>query len=89
MGGLQGADIDTQDVPPHGNLLTISYIDLDPLNTVMGIETIDRVYVIDGSGNGEVDVVDVVALPEPGAMQAIAFGIIALGIIGRRSRSRS
>ena len=66
MGGLEGADLDTLDVPPHENLLTVTYLDLDALNSVMGIETIDWVYVIDGSGNGEVDIVEVVTL-SPGA----------------------
>ncbi|MDE0886300.1 MAG: hypothetical protein OSB70_12300 [Myxococcota bacterium] len=86
MGGLEGADLDTLDVPPHENLLTVTYLDLDALNTVMGIETIDRVYVIDGSGRGEVDIVEVVALPEPGAGLALSLGALILASLERRKR---
>jgi len=89
MGGLEGADLDTLDVPPYENLLTLVYLDLDALNSVMGIETIDKVYVIDGSGSGEVDIVEVVALPEPGASQALSLGALALGMLGRRKQRRT
>jgi hypothetical protein len=88
MGGLEGADIDSLDVPPHGNLLSIIYVDLDLLNTLMGVETIDRVYVIDGSGNGEVDILDVIQLPEPGFGASLASGTLGLAFFARR-RSRT
>ncbi|MBW2387514.1 MAG: hypothetical protein JRG89_03680 [Deltaproteobacteria bacterium] len=74
-GGREGADIDTLDVPPHGNLMGIIYVDLDPLDTVLGVESIDRLYVVDGSGNGEVDVIEV-----------IGAGILTLCARRRRGR---
>ena len=88
-GGLEGADIDSLDVPPHGNLLSVIYVDLEHLNTLMGVETIDRVYAIDGSGNGEVDIIDVFQLPEPGSGVSLLSGALGLAFFARRRfRSR-
>ncbi len=66
-GGRQGADIDTLDVP-GSNLATLIYLDLDNLHDVMGIRSIERIFVVDGSGGGEVDVIEVFSLniDEPG-----------------------
>ncbi|MDG2335865.1 MAG: hypothetical protein P8Q97_16760 [Myxococcota bacterium] len=86
MGGLEGADLDTLNVPPYENLLTVTYLDLDALNSVMGVETIDRVYVIDGSGSGEVDIVEIVALPEPGTGLALSLGVLLLASLERRKQ---
>jgi hypothetical protein len=58
-GGLEGADIDTLDVPPGGDAQTVvMLIDLDPLESVLGVETITHLWVIDGSGGGEVDILE-------------------------------
>lgn len=83
-GGFEGADIDTLDVPPHGNLLTISLVDLDPLYDVLGAETITRVFVVDGSGNGEIDVLDVITLPEPSPALALPAAVAFLVWLARR-----
>ena len=61
-GGLQGADIDTLDVPPHGNQTVIILIDLDPLDTVLGCETITTLYLIDAGTSGTVNVIEGFAL---------------------------
>lgn len=68
-GGLQGADIDGVDVPPGNNIATITYLDLDNLHTVMGIRTIEAIYIIDGNGGGELDVAEVFSL-NPSALPA-------------------
>lgn len=83
-GGLEGADIDTLDVPPGSNQTVIIYLDLDPLDTVLGAETITRLFVVDGSGNGEVDIMDVIALPEPNMMVMLPTALAFLLILGRR-----
>jgi hypothetical protein len=96
MGGLEGADVDTLDVPPHANQTVVALVDLDPLDTVLGVETIDRVYAIDGSGNGSVDLVEVFSLavdgatvvPEPGrAVGALAEGAALALLAGLRRRT--
>ena len=84
MGGLEGADIDSLDVPPYGNLFSVIYVDLENLNSLMGVQSIDRVYVIDGSGNGEVDVMDVFQLPEPGSGVSLLSGALGLAFFARQ-----
>jgi hypothetical protein len=69
-GGLQGADIDTLDVPPHNNETAIIYFDLDNLDTVLGARTISEIFVIDSSGTpADVNIVEVFSLnvlvPQP------------------------
>lgn len=83
-GGREGADIDTLDVPPHGNLMNVIFVDLDPLNTVLGVESIDQVIVVDGSGSGEVDIVDVIKLPEPDLASSLVVCAGFLALCGRR-----
>ncbi len=61
-GGLEGADIDSVDVPPHNNQTTIIYIDLEPLSTVIGCETITRLFVIDGNGGSAINVIEAFSL---------------------------
>jgi len=85
-GGLAGADVDTLDVAPHGNLMAIVYVDLDNLDSVLGVETIDRLFVIDGSGSGELDVVDVVTLPEPAAALSLCVGWGFLALCNKRRK---
>jgi hypothetical protein len=69
-GGLQGADIDTLDVPPHNNETVIIYFDLDNLDTVLGARTINEIFIIDSSGTpAAVNIMEVFALsvlvPQP------------------------
>ncbi|MFQ5415418.1 MAG: hypothetical protein ACE5FL_00070 [Myxococcota bacterium] len=97
MGGLQGADVDTLDVPPHSNLTDIVYVDLDPLDSQLDVETITGLFVIDGSGGGEADFIEVFSLavdgvipvPEPSGIALIASGILGLGVLNAlRGQSR-
>jgi hypothetical protein len=62
MGGLQGADFDTLEVPP-GNLIgVIIYFDLDNLHDVLGVRSIERVILVDGSGSGQTDIIEAFCL---------------------------
>jgi hypothetical protein len=61
-GGFQGADIDTLEIPPNVNVATIVYLDLDNLHDHLGIVSIDQFIPIDGSGDGELDVMEVYVL---------------------------
>jgi len=61
-GGLQGADIDGLAVPPGNTIANLVYLDLDNLHDVLGIRSIERVFLIDGSGSGEADIVEVFSL---------------------------
>lgn len=61
-GGKEGADVDSLDVPPHGQHMNIIYVDLDPLDFELGVKTITRLLVIDGSGNGTVNLLEVFTL---------------------------
>lgn len=61
-GGLEGADIDSLDVPPHNNQTVIIYVDLDPLDAVLDVLTITRLFVIDGSGGNAVNVIEAFSL---------------------------
>lgn len=61
-GGLEGADVDTLDVPPHGNQTVIVYVDLELLDTVLGCETITRLFVIDGNGGTAINVIEAFSL---------------------------
>lgn len=62
MGGFEGADIDTVDVPPHNNQTVIIYVDLDLLDTILGARTITRLFVIDGSGGSAINVIEAFSL---------------------------
>lgn len=61
-GGLQGADLDilTDSIPDAAMMLI--YLDLDNLHDVLGIISIERLILIDGSGNGELDVIEAFSL---------------------------
>lgn len=62
-GGLQGADIDSVSVPGGPNIATIIFLDLDNLHDVLGIRSIEQIFVIDGSGtDGEINVIEVYSL---------------------------
>lgn len=67
-GGLQGADIDTLD--QVGNVGTVVFLDLDNLHDVLGVSTIEGLFVIDGSGSGEIDVIDAFSLNPAGGFFA-------------------
>jgi hypothetical protein len=89
MGGREGADIDSLAVPPTLNLTLVIYLDLDPLDTILGAETIDALYVVDASGTGEVNVLDVIAIPEPGGIPMLGAGLVSLALLAlRRNRAR-
>ena len=77
------------DVPPYDGLLNIIYLDLDPLKTVLGVATVTRMFLVDGSGNGEIDPIEVFSfVPEPGTglMQLVALSVLAS--LTRRRRKR-
>ncbi len=61
-GGFEGADIDSVDVPPHDSIATVIYFDLDPLATVLGCETITRLFVIDGNGGSSINIIEAFSL---------------------------
>ena len=85
-GGFEGADFDTLDLPPHGNLATIVYVDLDPLDSVMGITGVGPRGAggVDGSGGSELDVIDVIKLPEPTLVGGLIGGLGLLSVLSRR-----
>jgi len=93
-GGLEGADIDTMDVPPHGNQTVVIYLDLDALDTQLGAETITRLFVVNGSGGGTVNIIEAFSLavdgqipipvPEPSQMLLLLSGGVLLVVVGRR-----
>ena len=85
-GGLEGADIDSLDVPPHTGMTLAMYLDLDALDTELGAETITRLFIVDGSGNGEVDVLDVISLPEPAVARSLLPGFLLLVLLHRQRR---
>lgn len=62
MGGLEGADVDSLDVPPHGTQDNIVYVDLEPFHAVLGAKTVNRLFVVDGSGTGAVDLIGAFSL---------------------------
>ncbi|MFQ5494143.1 MAG: hypothetical protein ACE5EX_02075 [Phycisphaerae bacterium] len=61
-GGIQGADIDSLDVPGGPNIITITYLDLDNLHDVLGIISIEQIFIVDGSGGGEIEEIEVYSL---------------------------
>jgi hypothetical protein len=82
-GGRDGNDIDTLNVPPYNNQTLLIYVDLDPLDTVLGAKTITKLFVVDGSGNGEVDVMEVFTLPEPHPLLMLPAALGLLAILAR------
>lgn len=88
-GGLQGADVDTTNVPPGNIQTSIVYVDLELLGTELGVETIDRVYVIDGSGAREAEFIDIISLPEPSMGVALALSTLFLFFLARPSQRRT
>jgi len=81
-GGLQGADIDTLDVPPYGNRTTVTYIDLDPLDTVLGALTVSRVFLVDAGGSGSFNLIETFVLNASGApAPAVAWPLWLAGAV--------
>ncbi|MFN0137738.1 MAG: hypothetical protein ACKVS9_16660 [Phycisphaerae bacterium] len=60
-GGFEGEDIDSVDVPGT-HATTAVLLDLDQLDTVLGAVSITRLILIDASGNGTLDPMEVVSL---------------------------
>lgn len=60
-GGYQGVDIDPR-LDQTNALLYVYLLDLDNLNTVLGITQVESVYVVDTSATGELDVIEVFSL---------------------------
>ncbi|MCB9723607.1 MAG: hypothetical protein H6748_06140 [Spirochaetaceae bacterium] len=83
-GGFEGADIDGLNVPPGNVMTSIVFVDLENLGTQLGVETIDRVIVVDGSGAREAEFIDIFSLPEPGL--GVGVGVSALVLLGLRRR---
>jgi hypothetical protein len=91
-GGLQGADLDSLDVPPYGNQAVIAYLDLDPLDSVLGVETVTQLFVVDAGAGGDVNMIEAFSLfvdgttpiPEPSFYLLLASGVAGLGLLGRR-----
>ena len=61
-GGLEGADLDPLEVLSAPNSTTLYYFDLDMLHDVMGIVSVTRMFIIDGSGNGEINPIEIFSL---------------------------
>ena len=61
-GGFQGADIDGLQVPPGNNIANVVYLDLDNLHTVLGIRTVEAIYLIDAGSDAEPDIAEVFSL---------------------------
>ena len=61
-GGLQGADIDPRYGLDGNVVASVIYLDLDNLHDVLGIRSIEAITVVDGSGSGEVDLIEVFSL---------------------------
>ncbi|MEE2665965.1 MAG: hypothetical protein VX681_17770 [Myxococcota bacterium] len=81
-GGLQGADVDTLDVPPHGNRTTIIYIDLDPLDTTLGALTVSRLFLVDAGGSGSLNLIEAFVLNADGApAPAVAWPVWLIGAV--------
>ncbi|MFO0691586.1 MAG: hypothetical protein U0900_23010 [Myxococcota bacterium] len=89
MGGRQGEDIDSLAVGPGHAIATVSLIDLDALDTQLGVEAISDVYLIDANGSSQIDPLEVFtlhAVPEPGLVAGLLAGLAGLAAVGRRDR---
>lgn len=89
MGGRQGEDIDSLAVGPGHAIATVSLVDLDPLDTQLGVEAISDVYLVDANGSNEIDPLEVFTLhtaPEPGLAAGLFAGIAGLAAAARRGR---
>lgn len=89
MGGRQGEDIDSLAVGPGHAMTTVSLIDLDPLDTQLGVEAISDVYLVDANGSNEIDPLEVFtlhAVPEPALGLGLLAGLAGLAALPRRGR---
>ncbi len=85
-GGFQGADIDMLVGSAGDVIANLIFLDLDNLHDQLGIISLERIYVIDGSGSGEIDILEVFSLnPIGGTQTTILSSVPATG----RSLSRS
>jgi hypothetical protein len=67
MGGLEGEDIDTLDVPGVNATVAI-LLDLDNLDDVLGCQTITKLFVVDSGGAATVNVIEALSLNVFGAV---------------------
>ena len=67
MGGVEGEDIDTLDLPGTNATVAI-LLDLDNLDDVLGCQTITKLFVIDSGGVGTLNVVEALSLNVFGAV---------------------
>ncbi|MGE4607861.1 MAG: PEP-CTERM sorting domain-containing protein, partial [Myxococcota bacterium] len=92
MGGREGADIDTLNIPPpeEATLMSVILIDLDPLDTELGVETISDVYLVDANGESRVDPLEVfyLSVPEPSATLGLSVGLVSVACLAHRRRRR-
>jgi hypothetical protein len=65
-GSRQGADIDPRHTTEN-NLAVVYLFDLDNLHDVLGIRSVEAVFLVDSSGGGEVDVIEAFTLPSAAA----------------------
>ncbi|MDO8631091.1 MAG: hypothetical protein Q7R41_11425, partial [Phycisphaerales bacterium] len=61
MGGLEGEDIDTLDVPGVNATVAI-LLDLDNLDDILGCQTITKLFVVDSGGTATLNVIEVLSL---------------------------
>lgn len=73
-GGFQGADIDSLDVSPGiETVANVIYLDLDNLHDVLGIRSIESLYMIDAGSGGAVDIIEGFSL-NPEVISALIAG---------------
>jgi len=84
-GGLAGADIDGLSVPPFNTRTNIIFIDLDLLDTLMGVESVSRLWIVDSEGGGSINLLEAFVL-NPTGPPVPAFGVagwlVGLGLLG-------
>jgi len=80
-GGLEGADVDTLDTPGGPNATAVILLDLDALHDVMGVVTVTRLFIIDGSGSGEINTIEIFSLNAGGAPPAPLPGAVSVASV--------
>ena len=62
---------------------------ISPTLARAGVETIDRVYVIDGSGTREPEFIDIISVPEPPIGSTLLVSLLFLFGLSRLSHRRT